>query len=232
MTSRLLLLLSGLLLAAPALAGPLDLGDERSDSEDETDLGDAPDLSRGATKAKAKAEAEGGTSVLDAFDFEEPVEEFEMFEGLPEDDLPDVSDPLESFDLTGPQRAPAGPVPLTLEVAGKTPFADNYPLTVVAVDRDAVVVEIPVMVARSRVEVAEGFAVKAVFYIGETAITQVEQRVEAQAAAEFGPTFVFLKAMVPVVERQGEVRVEVSKAPLSGAPPAPLFSQKASYSLL
>lgn len=229
-------LLASLFLATPAVAAPIDLGaddDDAADEDDPLDL-DLDDLDRGDTTS-----GDEDSSVLDEFDFEEPVEDFEILDDLPEDHLDD--DPLPDFDIledpvedfNPPQRPhePQGPGQISLDVAGKTPLADNYPLSVVAVDRDAVVVELPVLVARSRIEVEAGMLLYAEAWVGDQRITEVRQSIESPAAAEFGPTFTWFKILVPVVEHQGEVRVSLSKAALDGTGRAELFSRVTPYVL-
>lgn len=216
-------LLAALLWTLPAFAAPLDLGDEDSSEENAEE---SPDLSRGAAKPKGDGKAPA-TSVIDEFEFEEPVESFDTEPGLPEDEFSLLEDPA------APAAAPKvveGPPFVRLDVAGKAPHADNYPLSVVAVDRDAVVVEIPVLLARARVEVLAPYTLQATFFVGGVRATEVSQRVEPASAAEFGPTFAFLKAMVPVVERSGEVKVEVRLVPAKGEPTL-LLTRTTGYTL-
>lgn len=129
-----------------------------------------------------------------------------------------------------PVVAPALPGPIALEVAGKEPFADNYPASIVAVDRDDVVVELPVMVAKSRAG-AQPFVLIAQFYAGTQEVGEVRQAFDAAALAEFGPTFAFLKVVAPVVDAKGELKVIVSKAKADGTGAAPLFTRTVPYAL-
>jgi len=175
---------------------------------------------------------------------EEP-DEFDDLEDfdLPEDDPPDDIVPLGDFEddepfefdapppKPEPAATPASPGRITLEVAGKEPLSDNYPLSVVAVDRDSVVVELPVLVARSRVGVDKGFLVYGEVFVGATRVAEVRQMVEPASLAEFGPTFVFLKVLAPVVESQGEIKVVVQKADLDGTGRSELFTRVTPYRL-
>lgn len=126
--------------------------------------------------------------------------------------------------------APVLPGPIALEVAGKEPFADNYPAAIVAVDRDDVVVELPVLVAKSRAG-AVPFVIIAQFYAGTQKVGEVRQSFDAASLAEFGPTFAFLKVVAPVVDGKGELKVIVSKAKADGTAPTALFTRAVPYTL-
>jgi hypothetical protein len=49
--------------------------------------------------------------------------------------------------------------------------------------------------------------------------------------AEFGPSFVFLKVLAPVIERQGDIRIVVKKAGADGRNAVILFSRSTPYAL-
>ncbi len=223
-----------------AQAAPIDLGSNEDEDEDDFDLDLDLDLKRGGPRM---LDTEETTDEPDDFlmdeEFDEPIEDFEGIpeEGYPEDldpSLPDFEDPdgVPLGDFDRPRRGNTrGPGPITIDVAGKQPLADNYPIEVVAVDRDAVVVELPVLLARSRVEVEAGFLVYAEVYVGKDRVTEVRQVVERSSVAEFGPSFAFLKLLAPVVERQGQIKVKVFKADLDGGNRAELFSRVTPYAL-
>lgn len=175
---------------------------------------------------------------------DEPVEEFDLLSGEDDDDAPflgELDDDIETIDLglsdTPATRKsvrlpdPAGPGPITLDVAGRDPLADNYPLQVVAVDRDAVVVELPVLLARSRVGTDEGFALIAEVMVDNQVVSRVVQTVESSSLAEFGPSFAFLKIMAPVLESEGQVSLKLSRAKVDGTEPTELFTRSTPYSL-
>jgi hypothetical protein len=122
------------------------------------------------------------------------------------------------------------PGPVALEVAGKTPLANNYPASIVAVDRDAVVLELPVLVARSR-EGAEPFVLIGSVFVGATKVGEVRQSFDAASLAEFGPTFAFLKLAAPVASPTGELKVVVAKAKADGTGAVELFTQTTAYHL-
>ena len=230
------LFIASLLLSPVALAGNSSSDDGLAWQDPEEDLFFDNDLDRDRKSAKDEEYSDGG------FDFEEPEEEFDLLEdGIGEEDAVEdfesfdaFGDPEEDFDMLGedpaPRRkpaaaAPAGPGPITLDVAGKDPLADNYPLSVVAVDRDAVVVELPVLVARSRVGHEEDFTLTARVMVGDEVVNQVSQLVSKASLAEFGPSFSWFKMLAPVVEKRGEVTVTVLKGEEE------LYSRSVPYSL-
>lgn len=234
-----------------AQAKPIDLDaeEEEEEAEEEDPFADLGAISRGDIKADLPTigEQTEGELIIDD-EFEEPIEEF--FEGIPDDDeFPEESDnPAQRERLVGnfedlpeegveddfkrPKRgSDKGPGPISIDVAGKQPLSDNYPLEVVAVDRDAVVVELPVLLARSRVEVETGFLVYAEVYVGDERVTEVRQVVEESSVAEFGPSFAFLKLLAPVVEPQGQIKVKVFRADLDGGNREELFTRITPYAL-
>lgn len=172
---------------------------------------------------------------------DEPVEDFDLL------DAPDRPSPMlgEFQDLddtparvgTPAQRkttsAPAttGPGPVALDVAGKQPLADNYPLTVVNIDRDAVVVELPILLARSRVAIDKPFSIIVEVSADDTRVSRAVQVIDPESLAEFGPTFAFMKIMAPVIDKDGRITVTVSRANADGSQPVELFTRSTPYSL-
>jgi len=219
------------------------LDDETSFAFNEEDLGDLTDLKRGKVETKTKGK-KGAEDVKPQFEFEEPEEEFDLLDA-PDADEPDEflgnfesfeeeDEMADSFEQPQSRRisAPAAtPGPITLEVAGKSILADNYPLSVIAVDRDAVVIELPVLVAKSRIGLEGAFQLQADVYAGDIKVAQVRQTVEKASLAEFGPSFVFLKVLAPVIEREGQIKIVVKKAGADGRGATELFSRTTPYAL-
>lgn len=213
-------------LTAPAMAAPLDLGDEEEDLLGDDLLGD---LTRGSTSAgeEDKKKKRGNTDdSFDTMEFDEP-DDFGLLEDEPDELLRDFEEPP----LSPAPMTPTGPGTIDLDVAGKEPLQDNYPVTVVAVDRDAVVVELPVLLSRSRVAVTEPFLINADIRVADTTVTTVSQVVHPASLAEFGPSFTWIKALAPVIEPMGEIAVVISTSDLEGTEVNELFTRVTPYAL-
>ena len=230
-----------------ALADDVDWDGVAYDDEDLLDDEDDFDFERGSVSRdsdrKKKSKDEDTRRI--SSDFDEPVEDFDI-EDAEESDLEDLDEPLEllgdfededDVQLEAPVRkttrapAPKGPGPITLDVAGKEPLADNYPLQVVAVDRDAVVVELPVLLSRSRIGLESAYQLQADVFVGDAKVGHFAQHVQAESLAEFGPSFGFVKVLAPVVERKGEIRIVVKKAAIDGTGAVELFTRVTPYAL-
>jgi hypothetical protein len=148
----------------------------------------------------------------------------------------DLEDPDESArsDRRPPKAAPAkpaGPARLDLSTDDMEVLGGGYDFSVVAVDLDAVVVELPVLVARSGSDFAgEDFWVVAEFLLGDTKVGEARYLVTQAGIADLGPTIVWVKQHVPVVEERGTIQVKVSRQG-GEDPPQNLFSKSAPYKL-
>ncbi len=182
----------------------------------------------------------GGLEIFDdgSDEMSDPIEDFDFGLDDPEGDL--LSDPEEDLDLdpllgdfsdptgTTTSTAPAGPV--ALDVVGKQPLAGNYQPAIVAMDRDAVVVELPILLGRSRADFgSQEFWIVAELYAGGIKVAESRQLVNSSGMAEFGPTFMFAKLTAPVPARSGQLEFKVFKE-VDGAK-QPVFTRKLSYSL-
>lgn len=148
--------------------------------------------------------------------------------------MPDASRLLEDeddfeFDAPPPTTEPSGPPALALDAAGKDPLQGGFPLVVVAAQPDAVVVELPVLVARTRAGTEAGFLLVGEARVGGRAVAEVRHVVTADSLAVASPTFAFLKLTVPVEATRGEVEVVVKTAALDGTEARELFRERATY---
>lgn len=206
----------------------LEENDAIAGSDGEKDLDDI-EVSRTTSTKDTKKKGEAAKPVESLEDDEEIIEE--------EDEEPSLGDfeGAKPVAKTGSQVAKAAgpqlPGPIELDVAGKEPLKDNYPLAVVSVDRDAVVVELPVLVARSRAGNDKPFQVIGEVYVGEVKVSEVRQLVQPSSLAEFGPSFTWMKVMAPVVEKTGEVKMIVKKANADGSGAVALFTRVTPYQL-
>jgi len=228
-----------------SMANPLESTDvDLLAFNEEDDFGDASSLNRGksangATNSKKKKQE---TDVQPTFDFDEPEEEFDLLDNATDDEPMELlgnfegleDEPIEPFDRSNTKRvsSPTALIgPISLDVAGKNPLEDNYALTVTAIDRDAVVVELPILVAKSRVAVDSGFHIVADVFSGDIKVAEIRQVVAKESLAEFGPSFVFLKVLAPVIEQQGEIKIVVQKTDADGTNATALFQRTTPYVL-
>lgn len=151
------------------------------------------------------------------------------------DDDPDFDDP--ELAPEKPKPAPAakpaaasGPARLALNISGKAPLTDAFPGQVVAKDVDAVVIELPVLVAARGADHKADYWLIAEINVGSVKVGELRSWVSKAGIADLGPTLVWLKAHVPVVDTAGAISLKVSSQPEGGAPKA-LFTKSIAYSL-
>lgn len=250
--------LAAVFLAAAAVGLTSGTAQAQDDDLDdfELDLGDAPDSKPSPPPAEEDAEPDafdfsddpdwdagpaplpndiGG---LDA----DPIEDIPAGGGLqdnaflsedPPDDLVMPAAVPVGLDADPPETGRRSPAALGigLDTKGKTPLADNYPAKVVAKDLDAVVVELPVLVASKPADHTDDYWVVAEVRVGDRRVSETRQLVTRAGVADMGPTVVWLKSHVPVLERAGEVELVVSRAPDAGAQTEPLFTKTVKYAL-
>jgi hypothetical protein len=148
--------------------------------------------------------------------------------------MDDEGDGLEDIGSAPPPARAAAEGPargLGVDVAGKQPLADNFPIRVVSTDMGSVVLELPVLVSRSPDDVgAQEFWVVGEVLVDGKKVTETRALVNLGAVAELGPSVVWLKAFAPVGNPSGQLAVRVSKALGAGAP-AVLFTRSGTYKL-
>ena len=211
--------------------------------EDSDLLNDEQPLQRGSSGSSDKSSKKKPAPAPTELEFEEPEEEFDLLDAPDIEEPPELlgnfdgldDEPIEDFEATIKRTrvsSPAGvPGPLTLDVAGKNPLQDNYALSVLAVERDAILVELPVLVARSRIGLEQEFLLQAEFMAGGIKVGQIQTMVTKASLAEFGPSFAFLQFLAPVIETQGKIEVIVKQLSLDGSSSTELFRRVTPYKL-
>jgi hypothetical protein len=196
-----------LILTALVAPGPGFAQDsESSDYEEEFDF-----LVEGEKNA-ARIAATKGASADDFSAYDEEEEEFADFALRPK----------------APKVAPRLPYSL----AGKAPLGDNYDATVVFSERDAVVVELPVLVARSPADFSGGdFWLVGEALQGGAVVAASRSWVSSGSLAQAGPTLAFVKMLVPVSSAVGDLEIRVSRLGDGQSTPTVLFSRSVSYQL-
>ncbi len=204
---------------------------------------DFDDLDFGIDDENWDDSAEEEEADEDLFGFDsDPVEDFDVMDDdfdpyvdVDDDDsLAGLTDRLGPEDMAQAEPIQAGAKTATLryDVVGKQPLADNYPVDVVAVERDAVVVELPVLLGRSRA----GFEGDAYWLTAEVlsdgqVITSATQWVGRISLAEFGPSFAFFKMLTPVTASSGSLELRVSQSATPDSAGTPLFTSSVDYAL-
>ncbi len=131
-----------------------------------------------------------------------------------------------------PRTTVASSTRMPLDVVGKDVLGDNWAPQVVIADVDAVVIELPVLFARSRAEF-DGVAywlVAEVLADGKK-VGESRMLVTRDAIADKGPSIQFFRLFTPVPASSGVVVVSVSKAASAAAKPTLLYTRSVSYKL-
>jgi len=227
LTALALLCISSLALAPMAAAGELDLDFELQDEELDWGLEDFEDLE--------------GVDLDDPFlDFEdEPADDledpdFEPFEDLEDDPLAGLPELLGTDDMAMAEtmEVTGAPLGMRLGVVGKQPLADNYAPRLVAIERAALVVELPVLLGRSRAAATGGdYWLQAELLVDGVAVTASGQHVTRAGMAEFGPSFAFFKLLAPISSPLGELQLRLTRLEQLGGEATALFTRSLPYDL-
>lgn len=121
---------------------------------------------------------------------------------------------------------------MPLEVVGREVLSDNWPANVVYVDKDAVVVDLPVMYARNRAEF-DGIAYWLVVegYADGKKVAESRMLVNRDAIADLGPSIQFFRLFCPVAGAIGNLEIRVGKAASAAAKPTELFKRAVAFKL-
>jgi|GEM_PF-1738531 len=203
---------------AAALMSPLAVADEEvliadddpsvSSYEDEFDF-----LVEGERNAEKLADKQDATD-----------DDFAMWEDEEEGD----GEAFGEFQLRVPNPDPAQPLPYS--VVGKKPLGNNYGATLIFTDRDSVVAELPVLVARNPADFKADYWVIGELHVNGKKVAESRQWVTGASLAQAGPTVAFLKMLAPVQAKQGEIEFKVFKS-VDGEAKEALFSNTLPYHL-
>ena len=196
--------------------------------------------------AHARRPARRGRGADDGLDGDPPEEG-----GLPEDDFDFGDDPPDDFIQAPPPRTAGSGDPLDddppadlrptsaaaapvfgfgIATKGEQPLADNYPAASDAKDLDAVVVELPILVASKPADVSADYWIVTAIHVGDRKVGESRHFVGRSSVADMGPTLVWLKSVVPVLESTGKVELRVSQLP-EGGEASLLFTKTVKYAL-
>mgnify|MGYP000633625584 CR=1 FL=1 len=206
------------------------------EAEGDFDFGDDPDWDAGPAPVQDdiggfdEDPPEDGGAPEDDFDFgDDPPDDFIQAPPPPRAGSGDPLDDDPPADL-GPAGAAAPVLGLGVATKGKSPLADNYPAAIVGKDLDAVVVELPILVASKPTDVAADYWLVTEIHVGDRKVGESRHFVSRQSVADMGPTLVWLKSVVPVLERTGKVELRVSQTP-DGGEATQLFTKTVDYAL-
>jgi len=216
-------LLIPLLLASPAIA---------EDAEDE----DFSFIEEGEQNRK-KFEADRAPSA-DIFLQDDDEDTLPIWESPEEDsgsiedeDVYDLDHPDElggdmSFDMD-PAEDMEGLGP---DLSDRRPLGNHFPMVIRQSELGATVAELPILVARNPQDLNGDLWVVADVFLDGIKFAESRHFVSAASAATLGPTYVWLKATVPVAAPSGLVEMRVFAAP-PGKKEALLFVQKTPFAL-
>ncbi len=171
-------------------------------------------------------------------------------------DVPDASSFKDEDDVVIPTLKPVGPGPvdkseenldgysnasavmagkaskLPIETAGREPLVDNYPARILYVDNESVVVEMPVLYARTRAEFdGIAFWLVAEAYADGKRTSESRMYVSRDGIANLTPSVHFFQLSVPVTGSSGKIEVRVGKAASGAARATPLFTRTVDFKL-
>ena len=196
----------------------IDLGDEDPDWDMDSPSSDLPE----EDSEDPDWDMDSPGDELPEMESEDPTEDFDS----PEDDLM-MPEETPSVDIRG-RKEDRG---IMLDTEGKTPLAGNYPLQIISKDLDAIVVELPVLLAQARSDFQADFWVIAEVRVNGNRIGESRQWVTSASLSDLGASFAWIKMFVPVAEAQGTVEIVVKREGADSEEAAPLFSASVAYEM-
>lgn len=180
--------------------------------------------------AEGAAKKGNNEGVPDASSFEDP-DDFEMptFTAAPvAKAAPDAEKDLSAF--ADPRNGIGSSTKMPVDTMGKDVLGDNWSPSVVIADKDAVVVEVPVLYGRNRAEF-DGVAywLVAEVYADGKKVAESRMQVTRDAIADKGPSIQFFRMFAPVPAAAGMLEVRVGKSASAAGKPVPLFVRSVNY---
>lgn len=200
-------------------------------AEDLTAIGDDPDEGFGDPDEGFGDPADDIAAIDPG---EDPPGDFAGMAAAPADDgggFDEFSEdpPADMAAIAGPSGGP-GRSSALLDTDGKQPLTGAFDATVVGSDVDAVVVELPVLIARSASTWGDSdYWLVAEFTVKGKKVGEARHLVTKAGLADLAPTITWIKSQVPVLDAKGAVVVAVSKQTLSGS--ESLFKKTVGYQL-
>ncbi len=146
------------------------------------------------------------------------VDEVDEVEFSPGSIDPIGSDPEEDMIGLGP------------DLVDREPLGGHFPISVTRSDLGALVAELPVLVARNQRDLSGDLWVVADIYTDGVKVTESRHLVSPMSVSDISPTYVWIKATIPVHAPSGQVEMRVYAAP-PGKKETQIFTRQASYRL-
>jgi hypothetical protein len=126
--------------------------------------------------------------------------------------------------------APASGLPA--DAAAGTVLGDNWNPKIAFTTADAVVIDIPVLYAKSRAEFdATAAWLVAEAYTDGKKVAESRVQITKDSVADKSPSVQFFRLFAPVPAKGGVVEIKISKSGSAGAKPELLFTRSVSYKL-
>ncbi len=183
-------------------------------------------------KADPNDEKGANAGVPDSDSFHDDEDDFDI-PTTPKTDAVARVDPerdLGGFD--GAAKMLGGTSKFPVDVSGAKPLADNWAPVVAYTDVDSVVVDLPVLYAKSKAEF-DGVAywLVAEVYADGKKVSESRVSVTRDSIADKGPSVHFFRMFAPVPAGAGVLEVRVGKAASGAGKPELLFTRSAKYTL-
>jgi hypothetical protein len=114
--------------------------------------------------------------------------------------------------------------------SGTGPLSDNFPIRILGHEPDALLIELPLLVAESPNDFdGAGFWVIVEIFVDRKKVGDHRQLVSPQTIAAMGPTHAWIKALVPIPAPQGKLELRVSRISADGQTVEALFIRSLRY---
>lgn len=116
-----------------------------------------------------------------------------------------------------------------LTFAGMTPLSDPMPPRVTHSEPDAVVVQVPVLIAKDGVGPAQPYRLHVALYLNDQHVTRMSQEVAASSVANTGPSYALFTAWVPTRAPKGTLKAVVARSDVVLAEPIELYTTQSVF---
>ncbi len=116
------------------------------------------------------------------------------------------------------------------EVAQMAPLGDHFQVRILAHEPDALLIELPILVAKSPSSFqGPNYWLVVEIFVGGKKVGDHRLMVSRQTLATMGPTHAWVKALVPTPKPQGELTIRVLRLDAGSSEIRPVFQRKLTY---